>query len=189
VRAAHKKEKVMKRVVFVMVLAAIVAGGVWAQERPKNWAYGQVGLIGGGAGYERILFPSLSVGGEAYFNSLFFFWNSLAVEAYAKYYPLRGKVFYAKLGLGFGTVTGTEDYTYGGYDWGSTTYSTAGFLLDPGVGWKIDVGEPGKFFIEPKIGLAIVMGKKDYGISASGYEAEFKVGFNPVFALAMGYAF
>jgi hypothetical protein len=179
------KEEYMKKVFAVLVLTAIIAGGLFAQEKPKNWVYGQVGLIGGGAGYERFLFPSLSIGGEVYFNSFFILWNSLAVEAYAKYYPLKGKVFYAKLGLGFGTVTGTEDYTYNNVTYGSQLYSTKGFLLDPGVGWKIDVGEPGKFYIEPKAGLAIVMGKKDFGYD----DAIFKVGVNPVFAFAMGYAF
>jgi hypothetical protein len=183
----------MKKVVFMMVLAAIIAGGLFAQEKPKNWVYGQVSLLGGGAGYERFLFPSLSVGGEVYYNSFFVLWNSLVVEGYAKYYPLKGKVFYAKLGLGFGTVTGLEDYDYTfqgvTYTYGSQFYATRGFLLDPGVGWKIDIGQPGGFFMEPKVGLAIVLGKKDYGLSWSGYEAEFKVGVNPVLAFAMGYAF
>jgi hypothetical protein len=179
----------MKRFIFMVVLAGIIAGGAFAQAKPKNWVYGQVGLIGGGLGYERFLTPALSIGGEFYYNSFFIIWNSIGAEAYAKFYPLSGKVFYAKLGLGFGTVTGTEDYEYEGITYGSQFYSTRGFLLDPGVGWKIDVGQPGKFFIEPKASVAIVLGKKDYGLSWGGYEPEFKVGFNPVLAFALGYAF
>jgi hypothetical protein len=185
----------MKKFVFMMVLAAIVAGGLFAQEKPKNWVYGQVGLINAGLGYERFLFPSLSIGGEAYFNSFFILWNSLAAEAYAKFYPFKGKVFYVKLGLGYGTLTGTEDvdqtYSDGSHYSGLTAYSTKGFLLDPALGWKIDVGQPGKFFIEPKAGLAIVMGKQEFAFDWWGDppESKFKVGFNPVVSFAMGYAF
>jgi hypothetical protein len=188
----------MKKFVFMMVLEALVAGGLFAQEKPKNWVYGQVGLIGGGIGYERFFFPSLSIGAEGYFNSFFFLFNSFGGEAYAKFYPFKGKTFYLKLGLGFGVVTGIDDYEYTDPDpvWGGTytssePYSTKGFLIDPALGWKIDVGQPGKFFIEPKLGLAIVMGKQKFSFDWAGDapEAEFKVGFNPIFAFAMGYAF
>ena len=163
-----------KKWVLGLVLATLVAGGVFAQEAPKNWISGQVGLINGGAGYERVITPSLSVGGEAYFNSFFIIWNSFAVEGYAKFYPFKGK-FYAKVGLGFGTVT-TIDLN------ASTSPTTSGFLIDPGIGWKIDVGKPGSFFIEPKISVPIVLGKNDY-------DDEFKVGTNFVVAFGMGYAF
>jgi hypothetical protein len=179
----------MKKFVFLTVLAALIAGGLFAQEGPKNWAYGQGGLLGGGAGYERLLFPALSVGGEVYYNSFFLFWNSVAVEAYARYYPLQAKTLYVKLGLGFGTVSGTEDYIYQGYNYGRYVYTTTGFLIDPGVGWKIDVGQPGKFYIEPKFSLALVLGKKDYTATLFGYESGFKAGINPVLAFALGYAF
>jgi hypothetical protein len=185
--------KSMKRFVFMTVLAGLIAGGLFAQEGPKNWVYGQGGLIGGGVGYERLLSSSLSVGGELYYNSFFIIWNSFATEAYARYYPLQAQTLYFKLGLGFGTVTGTEDYeySYGGVtvNLPNRAYATRGFLIDPGVGWKIDVGQPGKFYIEPKASLAIVLGKKDYGLTYGGYEAEFKLGINPVLAFAVGYAF
>jgi hypothetical protein len=176
----------MKKLLVILVLATVIAvGGVFAQ---NNWISGQVGLLGAGVGYERVLTPSVSVGGELYYNSLFFFWNSFAVEANAKFYPFKG-VFYIKLGLGFGTITGTEDVSYGGssYRW---IYSTSGFLIDPGIGWKIDVGSPGGFFIEPKIGVPIILGKKDYD-AVAGYNGngEFKVGVNFVAAFGMGFAF
>ncbi|GHV94479.1 hypothetical protein AGMMS50293_07990 [Spirochaetia bacterium] len=177
-----------KKWVLGLVLATLVAGGVFAQHEPKNWISGQVGLLGGGAGYERVLTPSLSVGGEVYWNSLFLFWNSFALEGSVKFYPFQG-VFYVKGGLGFGTVTGTEDVSYAGYSY-SWWYQTSGFLIDPGVGWKIDVGQPGGFFIEPKVSVPIVLGKKEYDAWA-GYKdnGQFKVGVNILIAFGMGYAF
>jgi hypothetical protein len=187
---AAKKGRSMKKAVMGLLFATLIVGGVFAQQagRPQNWVSGQIGLINGGAGYERTLSSSLGVGGEAYWNSFFVLWNSVAVEAYAKYYPFGGN-FYAKLGLGYGTVTGWETVDFGNstYSW---FYSTAGFLVDPGIGWKIDVGNPGSFFIEPKISVPIVLGKKTYdAISAYTDNGEFKVGVNFVVAFGMGYAF
>ncbi|AEF82244.1 hypothetical protein [Leadbettera azotonutricia] len=180
----------MKNYKFIIMLSVLLAVmGVGTASAQNNWISGQIGLLGAGVGYERVLTPSISVGGEVYYNSLFFFWNSFAVEANAKFYPFKG-VFYAKLGLGFGTITGTEDVDAGGYTY-SWVYSTSGFLVDPGIGWKIDVGSPGGFFIEPKIGIPIVLGKKDYSTSGFTYagNGEFKVGVNFVVAFGMGYAF
>ena len=179
-----------KKWVLGLILATLVAGGVFAQEAPKNWISGQVGLINGGAGYERVITPSLSIGGEVYFNSFFIIWNSLAVEGYARFYPFKGK-FYGKLGLGFGTVSGTEEVETGWGGKASWFYQTTGFLIDPGIGWKIDVGKPGAFFIEPKVSVPIVLGKKEYDTLGSSYSenGEFKVGVNFVVAFGMGYAF
>jgi hypothetical protein len=38
----------MKKVFAVLVLAALIAGGLFAHEKPKYWVYCQVGLLGGG---------------------------------------------------------------------------------------------------------------------------------------------
>jgi hypothetical protein len=177
----RKRSFSMRKAIVMLVLAIAVAGGVSAQTgSAKNWISGQIGLFNAGVGYERVLTPALSVGGQAYFNSFFFFWNSVAVEAFAKYYPFQGN-FYGKLGLGFGTISGTDN------DW---VYITSGFLIDPGIGWKIDVGQPGGFFIEPKISVPIVLGKRDYdALGGNTKEGEFKVGVNFVAAFGMGYAF
>jgi len=186
--------------VMLALLLAVVSGNLFAQSGPKNWVYGQVGLLGGGAGYERVLTPKISIGGEVYWNSLFLFFNSTVIEGYGKYY-FTTKGIYGKLGLGYGRVTGFEDYVRPAYTtWYGTTvpaqtyniaYATNGFAIDPGVGWKIDVGGTGGFYIEPKINVPIVLGQKSYTWDLSGEapKKEFKVGVNFVVAFAMGYAF
>jgi len=112
----------------------------------KNWISGEVGLLGGGIRYERMLTEKLSVGGTVFFNSFFLLWNSIGVNATARYYFWKG--LYGELGVGYGTVTGTEDYNDGGwsYRW---VYTTQGAMITPGIGWKIDLGQPGAFFINP----------------------------------------
>jgi hypothetical protein len=150
-----------KKMLLGLVLATLVAGGVFAQT--KNWISGQVSLLGGGAGYERTLMPILGVGGEAYFTSFFGIFTTIAAEGFAKWYPFK-KTFYVKLGLGFGYSPSFEG-----------AKGNPGFLVDPAVGWKIDVGKPGGFFIEPKAGIPIVIGKEVIG--------------NPLVGIGMGYCF
>jgi hypothetical protein len=177
----------MKKVFAVLILALLVAGGVFAQTgNAKNWISGQLGLLGAGLRYERVLTPKFSVGGAAYWNSLFFFWNNTGVKAFGRFYPL-GSGFYAELGAGFGYRTGTEDYEYNGYNYGSTLYALSGFLLEPGLGWKIDVGKPAGFFIEPVLSVPLVMGSRKF---ESGNEAgTFKVGVGFIAAFGLGFAF
>jgi len=170
--------------VMLVLLLAVVSGNLFAQSGPKNWIYGQVGLLGIGAGYERILMPKISVGAEGYWNNFFFFFNTSVFEAYGRYYFYKG--IYGKLGLGFGLSTQK------GAGWDK---KTPGFAIDPGVGWKIDVGKTGGFYIEPKISIPIILGKETETIYYYGKEPDKKIdnGFKAktafVVAFAMGYAF
>jgi hypothetical protein len=66
-------------------------------------------------------------------------------------------------------------------------YRVTGFLLDPTVGWKIDVGVPGGFFIEPVVSVPIFLGKKEYDFW--GYDSKFGAGVGFRLAFGMGYAF
>ncbi|MDR2747908.1 MAG: hypothetical protein LBB77_10750, partial [Treponema sp.] len=131
----------------------------------------------GGVQYERVLTPKFSVGGGAYFNSLFFLFNNLGVEAMGRYYIWQG--LYAQMGLGFGMRMGVGS--------GLDLYVVRGFLLDPTAGWKIDLGRPGGFFIEPLVSVPIVLGKKDY--DWWGEKDKFGVGVGVRIAFGMGYAF
>lgn len=168
----------MKKMGIALVLVVLVAGGVFAQQGGsgfKNWVSGQVGIIGGGAGYERTFSPSLGVGAEAYYTSFFGFVKTIAVEGFAKWYPLKGRVFYVKVGLGYGNLNMLESFSIGGGTGNIETKEFSGFLVDPAIGWKIDVGQPGGFFIEPKLGLPIVIGNS--------------VMSNYLFGFGMGFAF
>jgi hypothetical protein len=168
-----------KKNFLVLVLLVFIAWGIFAQEKSgaKNWIAGQVSLLGVGAQYERILTPQFSVGATVYFNSLFLFWNNFGVAVIGRYYPpLEVIELFTELGVGYGYKTGiTGDIT----EW-------SGLLVEPAVGIKFDLGEPGKFFIEPRIAVPIVIGlerklsanKEGFGIGAT-FRATF----------AMGYAF
>jgi hypothetical protein len=136
----------MKKVFMVLVLALIIAGGVFAQDA-KNWISGEVSILGAGARYERMLTPKFSLGADVYWTSLFFFWNDFGANAVGRFYPWAGK-FYTELGLGLGVHTGLTAMT--------------GVDIVPGLGWKIDVGKKGGFFIEPGIQVPITLGVDQY---------------------------
>jgi len=181
----------MKKGLFVLVFAIIVAGGVFAQTSDaKNWISGEVGLLGFGARYERMLNSQWSVGGNIYWSSLFFFWNDWGIDASARYYPgIMGKTFFVGLAFGFHTHTGTYDYEYTSY---GVTYtdtwfgSVNGVAITPEVGWKIDVGDANQFFLQPGIKLPLTLGMLE---SRGTSKSEFRIGFGIVPYLGMGYAF
>jgi len=196
----------MKKVVCILVLTCVIAGGAFAQAKKPaaksrlihNWISGEAGLIEAGVRYEYMLNKNFGVGVTAFWNSLFFLWNSYGIQATGRFFPWGG-VFYGELGLGYGTITGTEDVSYTDYDWygrpysssGSWWYSASGLMVTPGVGWKIDPGAPGGFFINPMLGVPVIIGKRNYtGWLGSGNpNSGIKVGFNVKIACGFGYAF
>lgn len=168
----------MKKGIIFLVLAIFIAGGVFAQEI-KNWISGEASFFGVGARYERMLNKNFSVGGMAFYNSLIL-WNAYGASAVARYYPWTNG-FYVGCDLGYGMIQGWEKI--GGYSW---VYVVSGVMVTPEVGWKIDFGDPGGFFISPMITLPIVFGKKTYDARSS---SEFKVGTHFRAAVALGGSF
>jgi hypothetical protein len=153
-----------------------------------------VGIFGAGAQYERVFNDKLSVGA-----GLYYYWlagSTFGIEANVRYYPFSGRIqgLFFDAGAGYGTHWGVETYEYTDY-WGKYTteeYSTTkGFLLRPGVGWKFDVGKPGRFFVEPHIGIPIVLGKQSPVTWGWGGEvvSKFGVGVGFIMQVALGYAF
>ncbi|MDR2701462.1 MAG: hypothetical protein LBB72_03415 [Spirochaetaceae bacterium] len=191
----------MKKVLFVVVLAMIIAGGVFAQARrgapaaAKNWISGEVGLLGAGSRYERMLSSNLSIGANVYWNSLFFFWNEFAVDGSFRFYPVQASWggFFVGGALGFHIHTGTYQYEYdsiwvsGGRATGTWFGSVFGVAITPEVGWKIDVGAKNKFFLSPGLKLPVTFGMLRPYLGLS--KKEFKVGFGVVPYFGMGYAF
>ncbi|MDR2097155.1 MAG: hypothetical protein LBP37_01375 [Spirochaetaceae bacterium] len=173
----------MKKLVLLSVLAAAVAGGVFAQEKSanvkNNWISGELSLIGAGARYERMLGPKLSVGADAYWSSLFFFWNELEAGLFARFYPWGG-TFFAEAGLGY------HAHTAVGYDGAEII---TGVALTPSLGWKIDTGKAGGFFIQPGIRLPITFGAKTATDGASVDTNKFGVGVGVVPYFGLGGAF
>ncbi|MCL2480909.1 MAG: hypothetical protein FWF38_04270 [Spirochaetaceae bacterium] len=182
----------MKKFIFFLIIATVVVGGAFAQaDSQQNWVSGEFNFFGVGARYEYMISSNLSVGVHAYVNTLIV-WNNWGISGFGRYYPW-GNTFFAEIALGYGYNSGIKDYSftyagqkYSGNDWVGTT----GFLVSPGLGWKIDVGEKGGFFLQPGIKVPVIVGKKKPIIDWTfSYDGEFgtSVGFFPY--LGMGYTF
>jgi hypothetical protein len=181
-----------KKIILGLALALVIAGGAAAQQGAsgggtvKNWISGEASLLGAGVRYERMLNENWSIGANAYWSSFFIIWNEMEVGVSARYYPW-GNIFFAGLGLGFHTHTGTYDYVDSGttYTWFGTV---TGAAITLEAGWKIDVGNTGKFFLCPGVKMPVTFGKLTpwWGDPDSG---GFKVGFGVVPYFGLGYAF
>ena len=187
----------MKRILLLLVLAAVIAGGVSAQsDFKRHWASGEVSLLGIGARYEFMLNPKWSVGGNFYWNNMFFFLNDWGVAATGRFYPW-GKMFHIELGLGFSNHRGIGDYSYTynniEYSYSKEWIKVVGVGIIPGIGWKIDPGKKGGFFISPGIKVPITLGKKtaiiDWWYDGHDPGGEFGAGFNVIVYCGFGGAF
>jgi hypothetical protein len=178
----------MKKGIIVLVLALVVASGVFAQEEKSasariNWISGELSLLGIGARYERMLNENWSVGANVYWSSFFILFNELELGLSARYYPW-GKTFFAGLGLGFHTQTGTYEFKGEGYS-NIEMGNISGVAISPEVGWKIDVGNVGGFYIQPGAKLPITLGS----LNAVNRDVEFRASVGFVAYFGMGYAF
>ncbi|MCL2762007.1 MAG: hypothetical protein FWD36_02215 [Treponema sp.] len=206
----------MKKRIFVLVLAVLIAGSVFAEQQANSkahWLSGELSILGVGARYEYMLSPNLSISVNVYFNNLFLFLNDWGFAAAGRFYPW-GKTFFAELGLGYGFHSTFKDFTYNDtYNAGSiwdddllewvpnmvTEKRTetdfvgiTGFVVAPGVGWKIDVGAPGGFYVQPGIKLPITFGDQEPIITwgtGQKYDTQFGVGMGFIIYCGLGYAF
>ena len=183
-----------KKVLVLLVLAVVIAGGVFAQEKAANvkrsWLSGEVSLVGAGARYEFMVNEKLSLGVNAYWTSLFFIFNDLGANVVGRFYPW-GKTFYAGLGLGLGIHSGIEPLKKDGETWDDSDWvvTRTGFDIVPELGWKIDVGQPGGFYLNPHAQLPLTLGTQKATIWGVDYEGDFgmSVGFRA--ALGLGWSF
>jgi hypothetical protein len=144
--------------------------------------------------YERLVFAGESLGANAYAgkyalgdlstNDL----STQGVNVFARYYPL-GKSFFAGLGLGTAIQLGR---------FGKDNYDVTSFLsiaVVPELGWKIDIGEEGKFFIQPGLKVPFISGKlkfrndpKTSGIDSWSNDSKYEA-FTIYPYFGIGYAF
>ena len=176
----------MKKGLIFIFLVMVIAGSVFAQEKTanvrNNWISGELSLFGGGARYERMLNQNLSVGANVYWNNSFLIFNEFETGLSARYY-IWGKTFFIGLGLGFHTHTGTFENENSSGSWVGTINGAA---ITPEIGWKIDVGNPGGFFVQPGAKIPVTFGDLEmYGTK----ENEFRVGVGFVIYCGLGYAF
>lgn len=161
----------MKRMICFFALTVLLANGVFAREVDPanvrdNWISGELGLVGIGARYERMLGPYFSVGVNAY-ASVFIplILVNTGVMGNVRYYPA-GRIFFMGLGVGY-NVSATVGV------------GIQGPSLVPEIGWKINAYGGGGFFLDLSIKMPVTFEPRD----------PFRVfpGFVP--SLGLGFAF
>jgi hypothetical protein len=138
---------VMTILVSLLGSCASVSGG------PANFVTYEGNLLAADVRYERVIFAdeslgNVSIGANAYAGKLGATWREYemitqGLDVFARYYPF-GKSFFAGIGFGWAEQYGALDT----YIWGLTVV--------PQLGWKIDIGEEGKFFIQPGLKVPII---------------------------------
>jgi len=152
-------------------------------EIPTNWISGEISVLGFGFRYDRNLNESFSLGASFFFNDV----GDIVViregeqviarglVVTARFFPLATgnfsllRPFYIELGAGWGNAI-REGYGtiwvdhWNRYERYWSRREGLGFMLAPAAGWRIDVGRPGGFFINPFVSFPITIG------NITGYE-------------------
>ena len=148
-----------------------------------NWIAAELSVLSIGARYERMLGPKISLGANFYwspfgimpFDDYFLSSESggFLIDASFRWYPW-GKTFFLGLGLGFGYSHGyaLDEAEARKGQW----KDVYGMAITAEIGWKIDVGKAGGFYLQPGISLPFILG--------NDVELFFKT-----FNFGMGYAF
>jgi len=180
----------MKRGLVFPVLIALIAGAASAQgnvkkeDLIKNWISAEVSIIGGGVRYERMVNEKLSIGGNVYYNNFVFFWNEMEAGGSIRLYPFNSG-FFAGCGVGFHWHSGLGLST----ETGIAGKSIIGVAISPETGWKIDIGKPGGFFIQPGVKIPITIGINTINYDLKPTTKKFGVGFGIVPYIGGGLAF
>jgi hypothetical protein len=164
----------MKKAILLLILILVITGGVFAQqERAKNSFLLEFGIVGAELSYERMLSPHFSLLVDASY-----FWfiisDELTASGKIRWYPL-GKAWYLEFGAGYvygrslfpviGEAVGKLLlmiitfflYIPDGID--KTLAKTHGVILQPAMGWKIDIGKKDGWVLPISMGLDIKLAK------------------------------
>ena len=161
-----------KKNFLTLVVLCGVIGGVFAQnqERANNSIALSFGFIGAQLSYERMFNRYFSVLADTSYTTLILI-DEFTLSGKGRVYPFGG-AFYLEMGLGLSYGRGVTDFmtnmllgvlTFGYYfttlDDDAFFQRKAGFLLQPGLGWKIDIGKTDAFVLPIGMGLDIKVGK------------------------------
>ena len=163
-----------KKTILILMILVIMAGSISAQndERAKNSIALQFGIIGLALSYERIFIPQFSLLADVSYTTLILM-DEFTASIKARWYPW-GKTFFMDLGLGYSYGYGMSGFiidaamtvlTFGYWlkmkpgGWEKNEFITGGFLIQPGLGWKIDIGRPDGFVLPISLGMDFKIGK------------------------------
>ena len=122
----------------------------------NNWISADISVFGFGLRYERMLGPKVSLGTYVYTGGYWWLgeeFSTFGVDAALRWYPW-GKTFFMGAALGY--------YYYYHYYYNYSSYSSySGATITPEIGWRIDVGNAGGFYIQ--FGVAAVLPLGVYG--------------------------
>ena len=140
----------------------------------NNWIAGELSAVAIGVKYERMLSPKTSLGANFYWSPLGGFvpftrgdvasdfeGGGFVIDVSFRVYPW-GKTFFFGLSLGF-CYSPYTTFTYG-YDlYGHETRENQprdmyGLAVTPEIGWKIDVGKAGGFYLRTGFAFPIIFG-------------------------------
>lgn len=162
-----------KKALIVSCMMAMCGAALFAQAK-NNWLSGELSLIGAGLRYERMINPSFSLGANAYASTMIL-WGEVDAGATMRFYPGGGQ-FFTGLGVGYhihwapasefkGTVVYKDDtkekIDFADDDNAGDIVNNTGIGITPELGFKIDVGQPGGFFISPGIKVPVTLGWRE----------------------------
>jgi len=181
----------IKKIFLVFTLAAIISGAAFAQ---NHWISAEASVLGGSVRYELMLFKELSVGINAYYNVNVLLEKvdtDFGADFSIRFYPFSGVFF---VGLGVGYHNKIRNYLVNVLSGGEERFLVTGndgIGITPEIGWKIDVGKQGAFFIQPgiKVPISFVTNQiRHNGSINQGHTENYtEVGLIPYFGI--GYAF
>ncbi|MCL2184877.1 MAG: hypothetical protein FWB86_03345 [Treponema sp.] len=120
----------------------------------NNWMSYELAYIGLGIRYERMLGSKISLGVNAYLGVVFPYSE---INTFLRVYPW-GKTFFLGVGFGYYNEYLEEGHYIHHFDGNFVYGNSNGFTIIPEIGWKIDVGKPGGFYIMPCLTYPFVIG-------------------------------
>jgi hypothetical protein len=185
----------VRKGLWALVLAAGVAAGISAGETAEDFSRfsisSELSLVGAGGRAEFMLSPYVSVGVNGYWTSFFFIFNEIGINAVGRFYPW-GRTFYAGLGAGLGIHTGIEPMVKDGKTFEnneSWLITRTGFELVPELGWKIDPGHAGGFFLNPLVQTPVIFGVQQWAVLGEAQTGDFGVSIGFRAAFGFGWSF
>ena len=178
----------IKKIILFLIVMFVFSGFVFSQEEDAahNTISVHFGLVGIEGSYEYQFNRHFSVLGSASASTMIFMWD-WALSGKGRVYPF-GKAFYLEMGLGYvhmkGASAGMAELVLNALTFGlyyaiagtpEELQAKSGLLIQPGLGWKIDIGKPGGFVLPISMGIDI--------------RATPSKDFLPYFRIGLGYSF